>query len=102
MTNRAELEAVARRVVWFYEPEAALLDTTLFLAHVMTYGTIEDLITTKQFFTDDDFRRALEQAPAGVFDPRSWAYWNTMFDRLPVPPMPRRRIFDEQNASSSP
>ncbi len=38
-----ELLKVARRVVWFEEPEAALADPVHFLTHVMTYGTIEDL-----------------------------------------------------------
>ena len=34
---------VARRVVWFKKPEEALADPVHFLAHVMTYGTVEDL-----------------------------------------------------------
>jgi hypothetical protein len=38
-----ELRAVARRVVWFKEPDEALADKLHFLAHVMTYGTAEDL-----------------------------------------------------------
>ena len=37
-----ELLNVARRVVWFKEPEAALADPVHFLAHVMTYGTVEE------------------------------------------------------------
>jgi hypothetical protein len=34
---------VARRVVWFDEPAQALADPVLFLAHVMVFGTVEDL-----------------------------------------------------------
>ena len=37
------LMEVARRVVWFKAPEEALADPVHFLAHVMTYGTAEDL-----------------------------------------------------------
>jgi len=38
-----ELLRVARRVVWFEEPETALSDPVRFLAHVMVFGTIQDL-----------------------------------------------------------
>jgi hypothetical protein len=40
----------------------------------------------------DDFREALEHAPPGIIDERSWAYWNTVIGRYPAPPMPRRII----------
>jgi hypothetical protein len=88
----AELLHVAHEVVWFKEPEETLADARFFLAHVMTYGTIEEIAVVRKYFTPAQFREALENAPAGVFDPRSWAYWNTMFDRVPVPEMPRRHI----------
>lgn len=87
-----DLRAVARRMVCYEPPEEALRDPALFLAHLMTYGTVQDLVTAEKYFTPADFRRALENAPAGVFDPRSWAYWNTVFGRVPVPPMPQRRF----------
>jgi hypothetical protein len=92
-----ELSAVARRMVCYEPPEQALRDPALFLAHVMTYGTIQDLATAEKYFTPEDFRHALENAPPGVFDPRSWAYWNTKFGRVPVPPMPRRKFLEEQD-----
>jgi hypothetical protein len=38
----------------------------------------------------DDFQEALEHAPPGIIDKRSWAYWNVMFGRYPAPPMPQR------------
>jgi hypothetical protein len=82
---------VARRVVWFKEPEEALADPTHFLAHVMTYGTIEDLLALGGIVGTAEFREALENAPPGVFDERSWAYWNLKCGRFPAPPMPKRR-----------
>lgn len=85
------LLGVARRVVWFKEPAEALDDPVHFLAHVMTYGTIEDLRAIEGVIGREEFREALEQAPAGVFDARSWAYWNLMVGRVPAPPMPVRR-----------
>lgn len=87
-----DLARVAKRMVWFETPEQALAQRDLFLAHVMTYGTVQDVVTAEKYFTRDDFRHALENAPPGVFDVRSWAYWNTMFDRVPVPPMPKRKL----------
>ena len=38
-----ELLAVAARVVWFKPPREALAEPIHFLAHVMTYGTLEDV-----------------------------------------------------------
>ncbi|MGH9779972.1 MAG: hypothetical protein ACRD5I_16340 [Candidatus Acidiferrales bacterium] len=87
-----DLKRVARRVIWFKPPEEALEDKTLFLAHVMTYGTLEDVVTAQKHYSKEEFRAALENSPAGVLDPRSWAYWNTVLGRTPVPAMPRRRL----------
>lgn len=83
---------MAQRVVWFKDPADALADPIHFLAHVMTYGTMEDLRAIAGVVGDEDFREALERAPAGVFDGRSWAYWNSKMGRVPVPPLPVRRI----------
>jgi hypothetical protein len=87
-----ETEAVARRVIWFEEPEKALSDPVRFLAYAMTYATHEDLRIIRCYVTDDEFREALNQAPAGIIDPRSWAYWNARFGRYPAPPLPERFI----------
>jgi len=37
-------------------------------------------------------REALDHAPPGVIDPRSWAYWNSKLGRYPAPPPPTRRL----------
>jgi len=92
VTITDDLLRVARRVVWFKPPEEAVRDRTLFLAHVMTYGTVEDITVVRRHYSEADLRGVLEQAPAGVFDARSWAYWNTMLGRIPVPDLPRRRL----------
>jgi hypothetical protein len=31
----------------------------------------------------------LDHPPPGVFDQRSWAYWNLKFQRWPAPPLPQ-------------
>ena len=95
MNAAAELTEVARRVVWFKPPEKTLADRVFFLAHLMAHGTYEDVVIAKKYFTPEDFREALENAPPGVFRARAWAYWNTVFGRVPVPPMPKRRFLQE-------
>jgi hypothetical protein len=96
-----ELLRAAKRMVWFKTPEETLSDPVFFLAYVMTYGVSEDIKAAQKYFTPEDFRRALENAPAGVFDIRSWAYWNTVMGRLPVPPLPKRRFLEEKMVSDS-
>jgi hypothetical protein len=90
-TITPELRTVAARVVWFKQPEESLRDPVHFLAHVMTYGTVEDLVALRGIVVADDFREALERAPPGIFDARSWAYWNLKLGRTPAPPLPQRR-----------
>jgi hypothetical protein len=86
-----ELLHVARRVVWFEEPARALADPVQFLAHVMVFGTVEDLKALRRVVKKEDYRAVLEQAPPGIFDPRSWAYWHLVCGRQPAPPLPARR-----------
>jgi hypothetical protein len=85
-----ELLRVARRVVWFEEPERALADPIQFLAQVMVFGTIEDLKALQGIAGKNEYREVLEHAPPGIFDARSWAYWNLLCGRHPAPPLPVR------------
>src|SRR5215472_1820442 len=87
-----ELLHVARRVIWFDEPERALADPLQFLAHVMVFGTPEDLRALRGIVGKDDYREVLENAPPGIFDARSWAYWNLLCGRRPAPPLPVRSL----------
>ena len=92
LPRNADLLDLAPRVVWFEPPERALAEPARFLVYVMTYGTAEDIAVVRRHVEIDDFRQALEHAPPGIMDERSWAYWNAMTGRYPVPPMPRRVI----------
>ena len=85
-----DLLGVAPRVIWFEPPEKALADAVRFLAYVMTYATVEEIGVVRRYLNLDDFREALDRAPPGVMDERSWAYWNAVTGRYPAPPMPRR------------
>ncbi len=87
-----ELHALARRVVWFKPPSEAIAMPVHFIAHVLTYGTHEDVSVLRRFVPDDDLREALASAPPGVFDDRSWAYWHLKLGCYPAPPLPARTI----------
>lgn len=89
-----DLHRVAERVVWFKEPQETLRDPVLFLNHVMTWGTVEDLRVVRAHFTDDDLRAALGNAYPGIFDARSWSYWHLMLDLGPAPALPVRKLKD--------
>jgi len=88
----AETEILARRIVWFEPPARALADPIRFMAYVMARATVEDLTVIRRYVSDADFREALDKAPPGVIDARSWAYWNARMGRYPPPPLPRRRL----------
>jgi hypothetical protein len=94
LPHNADLFRVAPRVIWFESAEQALANPVRFIAYLMTYGTLEDIEVVRRYVDLDDFREALDQAPPGVIDERSWAYWNTVFGRYPAPPLPRRFIPD--------
>ncbi len=72
------------------QPEKALSNPLHFMAYVMTYGTIEDLKALEGIVGPDEYREVLENAPPGIFDIRSWSYWNLKYGRQPVPPLPTR------------
>ncbi len=87
----SELLEVARRVVWFQAPERTLQDPRRFLAYVMRYGTARDLAALQNAGIGwDHYREALDGAPAGVLDRRSWTYGQLKCGRTEVPPLPAR------------
>lgn len=87
----AELEAVARRCVWWTSPADALANKNQFLCHVMVYGLWEDAAVIRRRYSSNDLLDALAHAPAGLFDLRSWHYWHHVLGR-PAPDLPRRAI----------
>ncbi len=89
-----ETKAVARRIIWFEDSAKALADPVRFMAYAMAHATHEDMKILRQYVSDDDFLEALNEAPPGIIDPRSWAYWNAKMGRYPAPPMPKRQFRD--------
>jgi hypothetical protein len=89
-----DLLNVAPHVMWFEPPEKAIADPIRFMAYLMTYGTAEDLAVVSRYVDDAGFLEAVENAPPGIMDARSWAYWNVVCGKDQVPPMPVRVIPD--------
>jgi hypothetical protein len=92
MKYSEDLKRVAKRVVWFKTPDEALREPKLFLAHLMTYGTLEDIATAMKYYSEADFDLVLKDPPAGIFDVRSWNYWNLRYRHEPVPALPQRTL----------
>ena len=89
-----ETATVASRIIWFEPPAKALSDPVRLMAYAMAYATHEEMRILRRYVSDDDFREALDHAPPGIIDPRSWAYWNSKMGRYPPPPLPVRRFGD--------
>jgi hypothetical protein len=87
-----ETEPVTRRLVWFESPEEALSDPVRFMAYAMARATHEDMKIIRRYVDDGDFLEALDKAPPGIIDRRSWAYWNSKMGRYPAPPLPERKL----------
>ncbi len=87
-----ELLKLAPYIIWFEPAEQALASPIRFMAYVMTYGTFEEINIVKTYINDDDFKEALTNAPPGIFDKRSWNYWNLILDFEPALEMPKRRF----------
>ena len=88
-----ELRRIAKKVVWYDSPEATLADLPTFLTQLMVYGSPSDVATVERYLPRDEFRRVLENAPAGVFTVDSWRRWHERFG-MTAPPLPRRRFPD--------
>ncbi len=88
----SEIGEVSRRIVWFEDPAEAVADPVRFMAYAMARATHEEMKVIRRYVNDDDFREALDKAPPGIIDPRSWAYWNSMMGRYPAPKLPKRQL----------
>jgi hypothetical protein len=89
--DAASLRAIAAKYVWWRAPEAELAQPRHFLCQLMTLGTAEDVRAVRRALGDAAFVDALEHAPAGVMDAKSWNYWRLVFG-CPPAPMPARPL----------
>jgi hypothetical protein len=87
-----ETSRIARRIIWFEPPSAALSDPVRFMAYAMARATHEDMQVLRRYVPLEDLVEALDRAPPGIIDTRSWAYWNLIAGRYPAPPLPKRQL----------
>lgn len=87
-----ELLRAAERCVWYEPPEVAIRDAARLVAHILTFGSVDDVRALRVQYSDNDLRAALNAAPPGIFDARSWAYWNLMLCQYNTPPLPTRHF----------
>jgi hypothetical protein len=95
----AELLQIARKVVWYDSPEQTLREVNTSLVHLMVYGSPEDVAVAERHISQEEFRKALESAPAGVFADEAWIRWQKSFGMMPVPPLPQRCLPDGSTGS---
>lgn len=87
----AETLALAGRLVWFEPPEQALADPVRLLAYAFRHARSNEMAILRGHLGDEQLREALMNAPPGIIDARSWAYWHLMLDLEPGP-LPQRRV----------
>ena len=86
------IRKLATRIMWFEPPAMSLRDEKRFLIYAMTHATTQELGVLRRHVPDRALRAALQAAPPGIMDKRSWAYWHVVLVRSPVPSMPRRAL----------
>ena len=85
-----ELIDLAKRTIWFEEPEIALKNKIQFLNYLMTYNNLDDIQIALKYYSLQDFKESLESAIAGIFDIKSWTLWHYLLGYSKVPPLPKR------------
>ena len=85
------LRTLARRYVWWQAPERTLTRPRHFICQLMTLGTAQDVRIARTLLGDAAFQDALDHAPPGVMDAKSWNFWHLFFGRQP-PPAPTRPL----------
>jgi hypothetical protein len=84
--------AMAAKYVWWKDPPKALADFAVFIAQLMTFGTLPDTRWMLDRYRTSELRDVLRNPPPGIFNGRSWHFWHYKLGMLDVPEMPVRRI----------
>ncbi len=89
------LKPYAVKYIWWKTPEEALRQPERVVAQGMELGDYNDVQILVKKLGDDYLRGVLQHAAAGVFSPKSWAYWHYRLGLsrgIHVPALPRRRL----------
>jgi hypothetical protein len=85
-----DLRKAAERCIWFEPPEKAIAYPSRLAAYILTYGDTDDVRALRAQINVPELTRYLDDAPPGIFDRKSWAYWNLVVGRYETPAMPVR------------
>ncbi len=91
--QKTERQRLARRYVWWMEPDAALRDLPGLLCQIMASGTVQDYVAARREWGEAAFKDALRTARPGAMDERSWMFWHRHFE-LPPCALPKRHFDD--------
>jgi hypothetical protein len=87
--------ALARKYLWWLDPDEAVRQPDRLVAQVMNMGTFEDARTIEGQLGEAFLRGVLERAAPGWFDERPWTFWHYRLGLAKpgrVPDPPRRRF----------
>ena len=87
-----ETRALAECLVRFEPPVEALAVPVRFMAYAFARTTHEQMKILRAYVSEDHWKDALDNAPPGIIDPRSWAYWQSRAGRYPAAPLPTRQF----------
>jgi len=90
--HRDQALALAQKYVWWQTPPKTLAEPVLLVAQMMTLGTLDDTQWLLSHTTPDELRAVLRSPPVGVFNGRSWTYWQRRLNGEPIPPLPTRAV----------
>ena len=75
---------IADRVWWNGPPWTVLRNSSMYLWHVMDYGTDEDRAFTRSDLEPSIWLRALDEAKPGYLSKGSYVLWSLRYKRLPI------------------
>lgn len=89
------LRRLASKYIWWQSPEESIATPRRVITQVMNLGDYADVQALAAQVGDDVLRDALQNAEAGQFSARSWAYWHYRLGLAKaeqLPPLPIRRF----------
>ena len=102
--ERALLELLAARLIWWQSAEESLRQPDRVIAQVMDIGDFDSVLRLGQVLGDPRLAAVLRRAQPGWFSPRSWNYWHLKLGVAAsgaVPPLPQRRLMPCPGSSAA-
>ena len=66
---------LARRIIWFQDPEETISNTDQFPSYMMKNGRIEDILTMYKYYNDSDLLKAFKSDFGKAMDRKSKDFW---------------------------